>query len=81
MADAIDLNTLTHDQLVFFVQVRGQALAMHHQADELLMEKLENGGLQEDELEKYIAAKNDILRGLMNAEEQILAGRQNSLPN
>lgn len=81
MEDEVDLNTLSHDQLVFLVQVRGQALAMHHDADTLLMEKLENGGLHEGELEKYVAAKNDILRGLMGAEEQILAGCQNSLAN
>ena len=74
MSDTIDLNDLSKEQLIHLVQVRGQALGFHHQADEVLMEKLEQDGLEKGDLENYITAKNGILSGLMQAEEQIIGG-------
>ncbi len=74
MSDTIDLNDLSKEQLIHLVQVRQQALNFHHQADAVLMEKLEQDRLESGDLEKYITAKNGILSGLMEAEEQIIGG-------
>lgn len=74
MSENLDLNGLTKEQLIHLVQVRGQALGFHHQADAVLMEKLEQDRLESGDLEKYITAKNGILSGLMQAEEQIIGG-------
>lgn len=81
MDTQIDLSSLTHEQLVFLVQVRGQALAMHSQADHVLFDKIETKTFQEGDLERYMTAKNDILHGLMTAEEQIIAGHKKPLAN
>lgn len=70
----IDLNELSKEQLISMVQVRGQALAMHNHADAVLLEKLEQDRLESGDLEKYITAKNEILSGLMQAEEEIMGG-------
>ena len=72
MSENIDLNEFSKQQLLSMVQVRGQALAMHNHADAVLLEKLEHDRLESGDLEKYITAKNEILAGLMQAEEEIM---------
>ncbi|SIQ23492.1 hypothetical protein SAMN05880590_102719 [Rhizobium sp. RU35A] len=73
MDTQIDLNTLSKEQLVFLVQVRGQALQMHCAADDKLIER---GELSPQRAEGFTKAKIDIMSGLMVAEEQILAGHE-----
>lgn len=73
MSDSIDLDNLTKEQLVSMVQVRGQALEMYRHADDALMEKMA-AGLNADDLQQYNDAMNNILVGLMQAEEQIIGG-------
>lgn len=81
MSDTVDFETLTSEQLIHLVQVRGQALSMHHAADHVMLEKLDGGTLSADDIKKYVIAKNEILHSLMTAEAQIIGGRQNSLAN
>lgn len=52
MQEQIDFATLTNEQLIHLVQVRGQALSMHHAADHVMLEKLDSGTLEANDIKK-----------------------------
>lgn len=74
MSGKIDLTKLSHEQLMHMVDVRGQALQMHHAADQQLLQMIEAEKLTDQHVAGYVKAKNDILAGLQVAEEKIMAG-------
>ena len=67
-----DLTKLSKKQLISLVQLRGQAIEFHSNADGLLLEKIENETIEAGDFEKFFAAKVDILASLMEAEEEVL---------
>lgn len=77
--DQVDFSTLTHEQLVYLVQVRGQAIAQAAQADNTLWDKLASSSIQAGDFEAFMDAKQSIMAGLATAEEKILAGHPSDI--
>lgn len=74
MSGTVDLNTLTREQLVYLVQVRGQALEFNSNADRTFIEKLTGPDFTQADMNQYMEAKNAIALDFMAAEEQIIGG-------
>ncbi|MGV8936987.1 MAG: hypothetical protein ACOH2J_07665 [Allorhizobium sp.] len=68
------MTTLTEDQLIALVQVRGQALEFNATADRKFLARLQGPNFQGVDLEQYVQEKEEILLSLMKAEEMIIDG-------